>query len=123
MLIASACCLAAALAIGVVLAAAYLRAEGRFPPLWLGAIHGAFALSGLGILGIALATTSPRGQATGSASFGAIAFVALAVAAAFGLRVFTAHLRRKHLPGTALGVHAMLAVTGFVFLFVYALQS
>jgi hypothetical protein len=109
--------LAVAVAIGAVLA---LRRKGRLPPLPVAAVHGAIGLAGLGVL-IYLLPGSHRGEATGSQSFGIIAAALLAGAAAVGLGMLAMHLRARRLPGGLVGVHATLAVSGFVILAVYAM--
>ena len=109
--------LAIAVAIGSVLA---LRRKGRLPALPVGAAHGAIGIAGLGVL-IYLLPGSRRGEATGSQSFGVIAAALIAAAAAVGLGMLAVHLRAHRLPGGLVGIHATLAVSGFVILVVYAL--
>jgi hypothetical protein len=109
--------LAVAVAIGTVLA---LRREGRLPALPIAAAHGAIGIAGLGLLSYIL-PGSHRGEATGSQSFGVIAAVLLAAAATVGLGMLAFHLRARRLPGGLVGIHATLAVSGFVILAVYAM--
>jgi hypothetical protein len=109
--------LAVAVAIGTFLA---VRRKGRLPALSVGAAHGTIGLTGLGVL-IYLLPGSHRGEATGSQSFGVIAAALLAAAAAVGLGMLALHLRARRLSGGLVGVHATLAVCGFVILAVYAM--
>lgn len=111
--------LAIAVLMGSLLAIPYLR-EVAAPPLPLGALHGAVAVGGLAVLTLALGG-APRGIAEGTGSFGAIAAALMAVAALAGLVQFALRLRRRRLPGALIGVHATLAIGGFIVLLVYVL--
>lgn len=62
----------------------------------------------------------PRGAAMGARSFGAAAAVLLAAALLAGLGVRLARRRRPGPVAFAVGVHATLAVSGFVVLAAYA---
>lgn len=62
-----------------------------------------------------------RGVAEGTASFGAIAAILLALAVLIGVAILAAHLRGKRRAGTLIGIHATLAVGGFVILAAYLL--
>lgn len=87
----------------------------------LAALHGLTALGGLGCL--ALALRGPvRGLDQGTASFGQISAWLLATAAVLGLGLLAARLRKRRLSGFQIGVHATLAVSGFVMLAAYFLS-
>jgi hypothetical protein len=119
MLTLSGASLGLALAIGGWIAIGQLRGTGR-PKLWLAAAHGLAAL--VGFLLLLLALRGPvRGAEAGAASFGKIAAVTLALAAVPGIALLVAHLRGRRLPGALLGVHAVLAISGFVVLLAYIL--
>jgi hypothetical protein len=112
--------LGVAIVIGAAASWSWLRRDARPPPAWLAGAHGLAALGGLGLLVVAL-PGAHRGEATGTASFGAIAAVLLAVAALAGLAMLALHLRGRRVPMALVGIHATLAVSGFVVLLVYAL--
>src|SRR6185437_14789825 len=109
--------LAAAVLLGAVLAVLHLR-ETKPPPAVLGAVHGVLALGGFACLLLALGGP-PRGLATGTAGFGRVAAVLIALAALAGGGILAARLRRKPLAGALIGSHATLAVGGFVVLAAY----
>ncbi len=112
--------LAIAVLLGSILAVLQLR-EGAAPPPWpFGALHGLIGLCGLALLALAL-RGPPRGVEQGTGSFGAIAAVLIAMAAAIGLGQFILRLSGRRLPGALIGAHATLAVGGFVILMVYVL--
>ncbi len=114
--------LAIAVLLGSVLAVLHLR-EGAAPPPWpFGALHGLTAVIGLGMLAFAL-RGPPRGVEQGVGSFGTIAAVLLALAALIGLMQLAARLRQRRLSGGLIGMHATLAVGGFVILLVYVLTG
>lgn len=109
-----------AVLLGNVLAVLHLR-EGATPPPWpLGALHGLIALAGLGLLGLAL-RGPPRGLDQGTGSFGAIAATLIALAALVGLAQLTGRLRKRRLSGMLIGIHATLAIGGFLILLAYVL--
>lgn len=110
-----------AVLLGSVLAVLHLR-EGTAPPWSLGALHGFFAIVGLGLLMLAL-RGPPRGLAQGTGSFGIIAATLIGMAALAGLAQLAARLRQKRLPGLLIGMHATLAVGGFVVLLAYVLAG
>ena len=120
MLIVAFVILGAAMLLGSVLAVLHTR-EGAAPPPWrLGALHGLIAIGGLACLGLAL-RGPPRGLDQGTGSFGMIAAVLVALAAVAGVALLSARFRRRRLSGTLIGVHATLAVSGFVVLIVYVM--
>src|SRR5690348_8530096 len=100
--------LAVAVVVGAVLAVLHLREGRAAPPLALPAVHGLLAIAGFAALLVAL-EGPPRGEEMGTASFGAIAAVLLALAALFGLAMLALHLLRRRLPGVLIGAHATLA--------------
>ncbi len=111
--------LAIALLFGVLLAVLHARkAEAPMPPWPLAALHALLALGGFGLL-LAALQGPVRGADQGTGSFGTIAAALFVVAALFGSGLLAGRLRRRR-PGTTLiGIHAMIAVTGFVILTAY----
>jgi len=92
-----------------------------WPVPWpLGALHGLLGIGGLICLLLALRGPA-RGLAQGTASFGAIAATLFALAALAGGGILVRHLRRKRRAGALIGIHATLAVGGFVILAAYLL--
>jgi hypothetical protein len=112
--------LALAVLIGSVLAVLHMRDGAAIPPWPFGALHGLIGVGGLGLL--ALTLQGPvRGAAQGTASFGAIAAGLAGSAAIIGLMLFNAKLRQGRISSSLIGVHAMLAIGGFVVLLAYVL--
>ena len=113
--------------LGGALAVQILRAPSRPPPRLLSWLHGIAALASYGVLIVALTGPAPdqpvRGAATGTASFGLAAAILLLVAALIGLLSLWLHLRKKRMPGLAIGIHASVAVFGYVILAVYLLAG
>jgi hypothetical protein len=109
-----------ALLIGSALAVLYLR-SGRVP-VPAAALHGLIGLAGFLWLLLAL-RGPPRGLATGTSSFGAVAAVLIAFAALAGGTILAAHRLKPRLAGTLIGVHATLAVSGVVILAAYLLAG
>lgn len=109
----------ATLAVLFGLTLALLFAHGTVYPRPVGWVHGALGVSGLVLLLLAL-RGPPRGVAMGAGNFGLIAAWLLAVALVFGLLMFRRSLRRGTVPGAAVGIHATLAIAGFVMLVAYA---
>lgn len=111
--------LAVATALGTVLAVLYLWGEGRVRPPWpFGALHGLLALGGFALLLLAL-RGAPRGLVAGTAGFGVLAAWFLAAAALIGGGILAARLLRKRFGSALVGIHAAVAVTGFVILAAY----
>jgi hypothetical protein len=110
--------LSIAVLLGCVLAVLDMRGGAATPLWWLGAPHGLAALSGLACLVLAL-RGPVRGLDQGTASFGALSAWLLAAAALMGVSLLGARLRRRRLPGFQIGLHATLAVSGFVVLAAY----
>ena len=111
-----------AVLLGCVLALLHLRTGAAPPPLPFGALHGLIAVAGLGLLALAL-RGPPRGLEQGTGSFGIIAAVLIALAALAGTALLAARLRKRQLPGTLIGIHATLAVGGFVILIAYVMTG
>ncbi len=108
-----------AVALGAMLAVLHLRSNRTSTPPWpLGALHGILALVGLGCLALAL-RGPPRGVQLGTASFGIIAAVLFVLAALLGARLLAARIFGKQIGGGLIGIHATLAVSGFVILAAY----
>jgi hypothetical protein len=118
MLIAATVVLGFAVVIGGAAAVSWLGRDARPPAWWLAAAHGTVALAGLALLVIAL-PGARRGAATGTQSFGAIAAMLLAAAALIGLGMLASRVRRRRVAGAFVGLHATLAIAGFVVLAVY----
>jgi hypothetical protein len=113
------------LAVAVLLGSGLALLHGRdaaAPPWPLGALHGLIAIGGLGCLVLAL-RGPPRGLDQGTGSFGTIACVLIALAALAGLALLAARLRKRRMSATLIGVHATLAISGFVVLLAYVLAS
>ena len=88
-------------------------------PWPVAALHGLLGIGGFACLVLAL-RGPPRGVDQGTASFGGIAATFFALAALAGGGILLTHLRKKR-PGPLIGVHAALAVSGFVILAAYLL--
>jgi hypothetical protein len=106
--------------LGAALAIQVMRRPVQPPSRVLVWLHGLAALLSYGALLVAL-VGPPRGAATGTQSFGLSAAILLLVAAAVGLLSLLLHYRRKRMPGIAIGVHASVAIFGYVILAVYLL--
>jgi hypothetical protein len=83
-----------------------------------GPLHGLIGATGLGLLLVAL-RGPPRGVTYGVSGFGTMAAVLLSLGVLAGLGVLARRLRRRD-PMLAIGVHATLAIFGFVLLAAYA---
>jgi len=112
----------AALVIALTAAAGSVLAFARVRPRALVLAHAGLALFGFGLL-VAALQGPERGRATGTQSFGLIAAVALAIAAAFGVAMWAIGRRGRRIPALLIGIHATVAVTGLVMLAVYALEG
>ena len=107
-----------AVLLGCLLAVLYLRTEGAAAPWPLAALHGLVAVGGLFCLALALCGPL-RGVEQGTASFGIIAVTLIGSAALIGVGSLVAHLLKRRLSGILIGIHATLAVGGFVILAAY----
>lgn len=111
--------LAVAVIIGALLAILHMRdASAAMPPWPLAALHGVLALGGFGLLLVAL-QGPPRGLEQGVGSFGTVAAAFFVVTALFGGGLLAARLRGRRAGGMLVGIHATLAVSGFVILTAY----
>jgi hypothetical protein len=105
--------------LGSVLAVLHFATEGRTAPPWpLAALHGLLTIVGLCCLALAL-RSPPRGLDQGIASFGVIATTMFTMAALIGGGLFAARVFKRQIAGIVIGVHATLAVSGFVILAAY----
>jgi hypothetical protein len=110
--------LAVAVLLGAALAALYLHTDGAALPWPLAALHGLLGVGGLSCLVLVL--RGPLGnldRETGS--FGMMSAVLLALAALVGVGILARHLLTGRRAGTLIGIHATLAVSGFVVLAAY----
>jgi len=112
--------LAVAVLLGSVLAVLHLQTEGSTPPWSLAALHGLLAISGLICLALAL-RGPPRGLDQGVASFGIIATLLITLAALIGVALLAKRIFKTRIAGIMIGIHATLAVSGFVILAAYVL--
>jgi hypothetical protein len=119
-LIAAVGILAVAVLLGSVLAVLHLQTEDSTPPWSLAVLHGLLAIGGLGCLALAL-RRPPRGLDQGVASFGVIAAVLITLAALIGVGLLAARIVKTRIAGIIIGIHATLAVCGFVILAAYVL--
>lgn len=108
--------------LGAALAIQIMRRASHAPSRGLAWLHGIAALLSYGILIVALMGPA-RGTAAGTQSFGLVAAVLLLLAAAVGAVSLGLHLIRRRMPGVAIGVHASVAVFGYVILAVYLLAG
>jgi len=104
--------------LGAGLAVLYLRAKAAPPPWPLAALHGLFGIGGVCCLALAL-RGPPRGLAQGTASFGIVAAALITLAALLGGWFLAAHIFKRPITGTMIGIHAALAISGFVILAAY----
>ena len=110
---------AVAVLLGTTLAVQYLRGGIEHPTPWtLAALHGVIGIGGLCCLVLAL-RGPPHGLGQGTASFGVIAATLLALAALAGLGILLIRRGKKQRAGTLIGLHATLAISGFVVLAAY----
>jgi hypothetical protein len=110
---------AAAVLSGSMLGVLNLRSEGRSAAPWLlAALHGLLGIGGLACLILALRGPAHElNQAIGS--FGIIGAVLIALAALLGVSFMMTRLLKGRPPGILIGIHATLAVGGFVILAAY----
>jgi hypothetical protein len=111
--------IAIAVLLGAALGGLHVQTEGRAAPPWLlAALHGLLGISGLGCLIFALCGPARRlDQATGS--FGIISVALIALAALLGVSFMVTRQRKGRPAGILIGIHATLAVSGFVILAAY----
>lgn len=119
MLIAAFAVLTTAVLFGAALAVQVLRGGPANAVPWpVAALHGIIGIAGLCCLTLAL-HGPPRGLDQGTASFGAIAATLLALAALAGLGILLMQRGKGRRAGTLIGLHATLAISGFVVLAAY----
>ena len=119
MLIAAFIALGIAVSIGSGLAIQHLRTESAKPPPWpLALLHVIFAIGGLSCLVLAL-RGPVRGLDQGTDSFGIIAAALIVMAALVGAWMLAARIAKRRTAGILIGIHATLAVGGFVILTAY----
>ena len=100
-----------------------MRAPALPPSRVLASLHGIAALISYGALIDALLAEPLRGVATGTQSFGIVAAILLLLAAAIGFASLWLHRKRKRMQGVAIGIHASVAIFGYVILAVYLLAG
>lgn len=123
MLVSAFILLAIAILVGSALAVLYLHSDGAATPPWsFAALHGLLAIIGLCCLALSL-RGPPRGLEQGTASFGMIATALITLAALAGAGLLAARILKKRIAGTIIGIHATLAVTGFVILAAYVFSG
>jgi hypothetical protein len=108
--------------LGAALAIQILRRPTHTPSRLLAWLHGLAALLSYGVLLVALMGPT-RGAATGTQSFGLAAALLLLLAAVVGIVSLGLHLFRRRMPGIAIGIHASVAIFGYVILAVYLLAG
>jgi hypothetical protein len=119
MLVAAFIILGVVVLLGSVLAVLHLRVNAATMPPWpLAALHGLLAVGGLCCLALAL-RGPPRGLDQGTASFGIIATALITLAALVGAGLLATHILKRRIAGIMIGIHATLAVSGFVILTAY----
>jgi len=119
MLVAAFIILAVVVLLGCVLTDLHSRTGDRAAWHWpLATLHGLLALLGLGCLLLAL-VRSPRLLDQGNASFGIGAAALIALAALVGLSFLATQALKGGHAGILIGIHATLAVSGFVVLAAY----
>ena len=118
MLTAAVALLSLAVVLGATLAVLYLRRGNGTPSPWrLAAVHGLLGVGGFCCLVLA-ARGPPRGVEQGVGSFGAISATLFGLAAVAGGIILVKHLAKRR-AGTLIGLHATLAIAGFVILAAY----
>jgi hypothetical protein len=121
MLIAAFVTLTLAVLLGATLGVLYLRGPAAASAPWpMAALHALLGIAGLVCLLFSLGGP-PRGVEFGVGSFGAISAVLLVLAALAGLGVLLLYRLKRRRVGTLIGLHATLAISGFVILAAYLL--
>ncbi len=119
MLVAAFFILAVAVLLGSVLAGLHLQTEGRARAPWrLAGPHGLLGISGLCCLALAL-RGPPQELAQGTTFFGTTAATLITMAALVGVALLAARIFKTRIPEIMIGIHATLAVSGFVILAAY----
>ncbi len=119
MLVAAFVILAVVVLLGCVLTDLHSRAGDRTEWHWpLATLHGFFAVAGLECLVLAL-VRSPRLLDQENASFGIGAAALIVLAALVGLSFLTTQVLKGRHAWILIGIHATLAVSGFIVLAAY----
>jgi hypothetical protein len=119
-LIAAFAILGIAVLLGAALFVRHLRnAPGGATPWRLAAWHGLIGIGGFTCLLFAL-RHPPLRPDQGTAGFGEISVILLALAALFGGGIFVVRLANRR-AGVLIGIHATIAIGGFVILVAYVL--
>jgi hypothetical protein len=119
MLVAAFVILAVVVLLGCVLTDLHSRTGDRAEWHWpLATLHGLFAVAGLMCLVLAL-VRSPRGLDQGNFSFGIGAAALIVLAALVGLTFLATQVLKGRHAGILIGIHATLAISGFVVLTAY----
>jgi len=119
MLIVAFVILGLAVLLGSLLAILHMRAaQTATRTAALAALHALVALGGFACL-LAALRGPPRGLETGTVEFGAIAAGLIALAALLGGGFVALRLLKRRIAGSLIGIHATLAVAGFVVLAAY----
>lgn len=111
--------LSGAVGLGIVAAVGLSMKRGRWSGMATGLAHGTFGLAGLALLVAALAEGPVRGTGQGMAGFGTDATYVLGVALLFGLVMAAGELRGRRPPVLLAGLHATIAILGFLMLVAY----
>lgn len=114
--------LGVAVLLGSALAVLELRTESPTAPVPLKTAHGLLAIAGFACLVLALGGP-PRGVTAGTGAFGVIAAAFLGAAALIGGVILATHVWTTRRTGLLIGIHATLAVSGFVILAAYIFAS
>ena len=123
MLVAAFTILSVVVFLGSVLAHLHSQTGNRTEWHWpLATLHGLFAVAGLECLVLAL-VRSPRGLDQGNASFGIGAAALIVLAALVGLSFLVTPVLKGRHAGILIGIHATLAVSGFVVLAAYVFSG
>ena len=119
MLTAAFAVLGIAVALGAALFILHLRG-GIGAPRPLAVLHGLIGIGGLSCLILAL-RQAPLRTGHGTTSFGVTGAALIAAAALVGVTIFVLRSAGTARAGTLIGIHATLAVSGFVILAAYVL--
>ncbi len=110
-----------AVLLGSVLFVMHLRNDQRSAARWrLAALHGLIGIGGLACLLFALHNPALRPD-RGTAGFGEISLGLIALAALLGGGIFATRLANSRRTGALIGIHATIAISGFVILAAYVL--
>lgn len=112
-----------AVLVGSALAVLHLHSEGAAIAPWpFAVLHGLLAIVGLCCLALSL-RGPPRGLEQGTASFGKIATALIILAALAGIGLLAGRVLKRRIAGITVGIHATLAVAGFVILAAYVFSG